>query len=194
IAMVVTVIGFVLVLARSKKSVIYSLLISVGVMVAIYFAIGYSAGFRNFLLEIFKKSNPITFKINDIYNSFWGLGDAHNVEVRADAYTMSLKVIFTYPILGGFGSVPVGGHSAILDTIAIFGWFGGYAFITMILHVPAFQKRTSKDDYVKKVANSVTATILLVGLLDTFPYQLAMAVTVVALGLFKDIIRWRQEL
>ena len=193
IAIVVGAIGFVLVLAKSKKSIIYSLVISLGVMLTIYLLIAHSSNFRNFLLETFQRSNAIKSKINDLYNTYWGLGDADSVEVRSDAYLFSLKGIITYPILGGLWNPMIGSHSAILDTISQYGWFGGYAFITMIFHVPVNQKRKSKDGYIKKVVNSVMTTTFIIALLDTFPYQMMMAVTVISLALFKDIIKWREK-
>ena len=192
IAVVVTVIGIILVLAKNQRSAIYSALIAVLVVVAIYFLILHSSGFKNYLLELFN-GTTITTKINDIYNSYWFHTEADSVEVRLDAYTASLRGMLTYPILGGFWNSIGGGHSAILDTISKYGWFGGYAFITMIFYSPTAMKKSGDGVTIRKISNATIVTTFIIAILNTFPYQITLAVTLISLALFKDVKKWREQ-
>lgn len=65
------------------------------------------------------------------------------VNDRAERYYLSLKLAVENPVIGTLSFDDVGKHSAILDRLAQYGFFFGFMFMALMIHVPVRVMRSS---------------------------------------------------
>ena len=192
IAIISTVISVYILFFHKGRSVIGLVLSIVAIMVLSTLLLVYSETFRNFLLEIFE-GTKVTQKINDILLSVQN-GDADgSVGDRTTKYMKSLSTILEYPIIGGLWMAGGGNHSAIMDSFAKYGVFGGWMFTKMFFSVNLMYKKKQKDRFMMQVLNASMGALLLVGMLNTTPYQCMLPFTVVLLAIIGEVEMWRCE-
>ena len=190
IALVVCVVGLVILFLYRRSSIVMAIVVTSIIIVAMVWLIGYNDGFRNALLEFFD-GTTVAKKINDIYLSITTTEAADSILVRMNAYINSITTILNFPVIGGLWWSSGGGHSAILDTIAKYGIFGGYIFCKIIFDFPMSIKKnpfTGKD---VRLANSIFISFLLVLLLDSMPYNFVMMIILMVPMCYNDILKWR---
>lgn len=190
IALVVCVVGLVILFLYRRSSIVMAIVVTSIIIVAMVWLIGYNDGFRNALLEFFD-GTTVAKKINDIYLSITTTEAADSILVRMNAYINSITTILNFPVIGGLWWSSGGGHSAILDTIAKYGIFGGYIFCKIIFDFPMSIKKnpfTGKD---VRLANSIFISFLLVLLLDSMPYNFVMMIIFMVPMCYNDILKWR---
>ena len=190
IALVVSIIGLVILFLYRRSSIVMAIVVTSVIIVAMVWLIGYNDGFRNALLEFFD-GTTVAKKINDIYLSITTTEAADSILVRIEAYITSVTTILNFPVIGGLWWSSGGGHSAILDTIAKYGIFGGYIFCKIIFDFPMSIKKnpfTGKD---VRLANSIFISFLLVLLLDSMPYNFVMMIIFMVPMCYNDILKWR---
>ena len=176
----------------NRQSVVPAFIITLIIILLLILIIGYVDPIRTSLLSVLGNSR-FSYKINDIYDSIHGLGTAESIASRIRAYTRSLDAIFDYPFIGGlwFGTEG-GGHSAILDTFAKYGIFGGTVFATIIFYVPLNLKRNSSDKTVIRMANALLIALSLIAILNTVPYNMMFPIIMMTPMLVNDVQRWRE--
>ena len=149
----------------------------------------YIPAFREWILETFD-GTAVAKKVNDLVSTSESGVTGDSIQVRINAYTNSLIDFIKYPIIGSLWRGGGGGHSALLDIIAKYGWLGGYAFSMMFYHVPLHYKHHYKDKFIISAANATLVTLMFVSILDSFSYSFTCMVMIVSSLLFEDIIKW----
>ena len=189
IAVFASAVGLIMLLVYRRKNVLAAILLAVGVLIASIAALLYWDAFRALLLEIFD-GTKVAAKINDLLvTSETGVAE-DSIQGRIDAYAYSLEVIGKYPFIGGLWMAGGGGHSAILDTIAKYGVFGGYIYIKMIFAAPNTYKKTYENPKIYRISNAVIVSILFVALLNSLTYEFMCMLLLVLPMLYEDIIKW----
>ena len=135
IAITSTLISIVILLFYRKKSIIPAVVIAFSIIVIFVLLIGYVDSFRDALLNMFD-GTTVAKKVNDIYYSLQGVETAESITARIIRYSASINAIFKYPLIGGLWWDSGGGHSALLDTFAKYGVWGGLIFVNMSFCVP----------------------------------------------------------
>ncbi len=190
IAVVASLAGLILLFFYKRKSVVMAVVITAILVVLLVYLIGYNDGFRNALLEFFD-GTTVAKKINDIYLSITTEDTADSIMVRMNAYSNSIVGILSYPIIGGLWWGDGGGHSALLDTIAKYGVFGGYIFVKMVFELPMRIKRESDNKKDIQLANALLIAVLIVVLLDSLTYNFIFTLMFMAPMCYSDILKWR---
>lgn len=195
IALFCTALSFFLVLSGKKTKLKQSLLIMIAMFVLMLAAITYVDSFRSMLFDIFQ-GTAIERKLhdfsvmnglendNDTYAQrlMWEGGDSDlnfgSFEGRKTRYIVSLTQLIYYPVIGGlFFDSRIGGHSAILDTFARYGWLGGWLYCCMIFAVPITLKKSVRQyPSMVTILNATFTIILFVGMLDSFPFEMTFNV------------------
>lgn len=189
IAIAATMIGVVLLLFYKGRNVTVAIIVSF-----ILFAVGialiiYVPSVRSILLEYFD-GTAIADKINDLMGTSEN-ADEDSIQDRIQAYRGSLDVMFQYPGIGGLWHRSGGGHSAILDSFAKYGLWGGVLYLVMLFYVPLFYKKRYQNYNLLRISNALMATILFVSLLDSFTYSFMAMLLIVLPLLFEDILKWK---
>ena len=192
IAIVTSIISLVILLFYKRKSVIPAVIISLLLIILLVLLIGYVDPVREALLSFFD-GTKVAQKIEDVYNSLQGKVVADSIQDRIDRYWASIQTIFRFPLIGGLWFSAGGGHSAILDTFAQFGVWGGYMYVEMFYCVPMMIKKDFGNNKDKCIANAFLISLLFVTLLDSLSYSMVPPVLIVAPVLFNDIQKWRVE-
>ena len=190
IALVVSIASLIILFLYRRTSIIMAVVVTFIVIVSMVWLIGYNDGFRNALLTFFD-GTTVAKKINDIYLSITTTEAADSIMVRMDAYMNSINTILNYPIIGGLWWNSGGGHSAILDSVAKYGIFGGYIFCKIIFDFPVSIKKNPLTGKDVRLANAVFISFLLVLLLDSMPYNLVMMIIFMVPMCYNDIVNWR---
>ena len=190
IALVVCVVGLVILFLYRRSSIVMAIVVTSIIIVAMVWLIGYNDGFRNALLEFFD-GTTVAKKINDIYLSITTTEAADSILVRMNAYINSITTILNFPVIGGLWWSSGGGHSAILDTIAKYGVFGGYIYCKIIFDFPMSIKKNPLTGKDVRLANSIFISFLLVLLLDSMPYNFVMMIILMVPMCYNDILKWR---
>ena len=192
IANAVTVIGILLLLFYRRRSAVLAFGISILLIAAAVWAIGYIDGFREWLLRIFD-GTKVAVKVEDIYTSIMSPDMADSISSRILRYRASLESIFVrYPVIGGLWRGGAGGHSALLDMFAQYGLFGGYMFYTVFFEKVRRFKYESDDSFIIRVCNATFVSMMLVITLDSAPYQLMLTCTVVLPIVLSILENWRK--
>ena len=189
IALFASVIGLVLLLFYRGKNAIPALIITIIAFMGVMASILYIPAFREWILETFD-GTAVAKKVNDLVSTSESGVTGDSIQVRINAYTNSLIDFIKYPIIGSLWRGGGGGHSALLDIIAKYGWLGGYAFSMMFYHVPLHYKHHYKDKFIISAANATLVTLMFVSILDSFSYSFTCMVMIVSSLLFEDIIKW----
>ncbi len=189
IALFASAVGIIILIFYRGKNVIPAFIITILLFVAIMAAIMYVAPFREWILETFD-GTAVANKVNDLVGGSETGVTGDSIQLRILAYSDSLVDMVKYPIIGSLWRESGGGHSALLDITAKYGWLGGYAFAMMIYHVPFHYKHHYNDKFITIAANATLVTLMFVSVLDTFSYSFACMVMLVSSLLFEDIIKW----
>lgn len=191
IALVTSIVGLVILYLYRRSSVVMAVVVTSIVIVLMIWLIGYNDGFRNALLSFFE-GTTVAKKINDIYLSITTTEAADSIMVRMEAYMASLSTILNFPVVGGLWWNSGGGHSAILDSVAKYGIFGGYIYCKIIFDFSISIKKNPKTGKDIRLANSVFISFLLVLLLDSMPYNFVMMLIFMVPMCYNDIVKWRK--
>ena len=192
IAVAASIVSLIILFFYRRSSMVLAIIITTVLIAIIVWLIGYNAGFREWLISIFDGTKVAT-KINDLYLSITTADTADSIMVRIIRYKASIETIFTYPIIGGlwFPDGGGGGHSAILDTFAKYGLFGGVIFVRMLFH---FSITLKKSPQIKKdifIANSIFITVLMVALFNSMPFNYVCMIMLIIPSAYDNIINWR---
>ncbi len=135
-------------------------------------AILYLDGFRDFLLNIFD-GTAVAKKINDLVSTSETGETADSISSRIDRYWWSISTILHYPIIGALNKGKLGNHSAVIDTFAQYGLWGGYVYCKMIYYAPMrFSNDYAHNNKILPVCNASLMSIRFVSFLDSFPYSI----------------------
>lgn len=189
IALFSSVIGLLLLLFYRGKNAVPALIVTIIAFIGVMAAILYIAPFREWILETFD-GTAVARKVNDLISTTDSGVTGDSIQSRIDAYKGSLLTIIKYPIIGAFSRDGSGGHSALLDITAKYGWLGGYAFAMMFYHVPFHYKHHYNDKFIISAANATLVTLMFVSILDSFNYSFTCMILIVASLMFEDIIKW----
>ncbi len=189
IALFASAIGLLLLLFYRGKSVVAAFVVTILVFIAIMASILYVEPFREWILETFD-GTAVARKVNDLVSTADSGVTGDSIQLRINAYINSLGDMVKYPVIGSLWRESGGGHSAVLDTFSKYGWFGGYALIMMIYHVPFHYKHNYNNKFIVSTANATLITLMFVSVLDSFNYSFTCMVMIVSSLLFEDIIKW----
>lgn len=189
IAIFTSAIGLIILLFYRGKNVMFAFLLAIVAFIAIMAAILYIPSFRNWILETFD-GTAVARKVNDLVSTSDTGVTGDSIQVRINAYSISLKNIIKYPVIGSLWRANGGGHSAVLDTTAKYGLFGGYALAMMFYHVPFHYKHRYNNKFILSTANATLVSMLFVSVLDSFNYSFTCMILIVSSLLFEDIIKW----
>lgn len=189
LAIFATIASAIIFAVYKGKSVIKVFLMVFLIFCGSMLAILYIEEFRNTLLEIFD-GTAVANKINDLVASSDSGEATGSILDRVNAYVGSIQTMFKYPIIGALWRGGGGGHSALLDTIARYGLFGGVMYGYMIYSTPNYYKSKYDNLYIRRMANATLSSLLLVSILDTFTYSFMTVILLVLPLFFEDIIKW----
>lgn len=192
IAIVTTITSLVVLLIYKRKSILPPLIITLTIIVTFVLLIGYADAFREALLSFFE-GTKVAQKITDIYNSIHGTVIADSIAERAERYWRSIQTIFHYPLIGGLWFESGGGHSVFLDTFAKYGIWGIWIFLKMVYSYLLSIKDNIVEHKDMRIVNALLNSMIIVTLLETFPYEMIIPVMMLIPLLFCDIKKWRQE-
>ncbi len=192
IATVASVAGLIILFLYRRSSLVLAIVVISVLVVSLVWLIGYNDGFRNALLSFFD-GTTVAKKINDIYLSITTNDTADSIMARIEAYQASFETILTYPLIGGlwFPGGSGGGHSALIDSFAKYGLFGGYIFCKIIFYLPMSIKRSPLTGKDVRLANATFIVILMITLLNSLPYNFVMLIVMVIPVCYNDILKWR---
>ena len=116
-------------------------------------------------------------------------------EILTDPSYCRQIVTLTYPLIGGlwFQGGSGGGHSALLDSFAKYGVFGGYVFTKMIFGFSLARKKTPEIGKDIRMANATFIVLLMILLLDSMPYNFVCLIMFVIPICYNDILKWRKK-
>ncbi len=189
IALFASAIGLILLVFYRGKNIIPAFIVTILAFAAIMAAILYIQPFREWILETFD-GTAVARKVNDLVSTSETGVTGDSIQVRINAYLNSLSDMLKYPIIGSLWHESGGGHSALMDITAKYGWLGGYAFAMMIYHVPLHYKHHFNNKFILSAANATLITLMFVSLFDSFNYSFSCMVMIVSSLLFEDIIKW----
>lgn len=192
IATVASIAGLIILFLYRRSSLVLAIVVISVLIVSLVWLIGYNDGFRNALLSFFD-GTTVAKKINDIYLSITTTDTADSIMARIDAYVASFQTIMTYPIIGGlwFPGGSGGGHSALIDSFAKYGLFGGYMFCKIIFDFPMSIKKTPLTGKDVRIANATFIVLLMITLLNSLPYNFVMLIVMFIPICYNDILKWR---
>lgn len=191
IALVTSIASLIILFFYKRKSVTMAIIITALLIVLLVWLIGYVDGFRNSLLTFFD-GTKVARKIEDIYLSITTDNTADSIMMRTERYKYSIQTIFNYPIIGGLWWDSGGGHSALLDTFAKYGLFGGYIFVCIIFGFPMILKKSENKKDIK-LGNALIISILLVVLLDSLSYNFVFTILLLTPMCYHNISVWRND-
>lgn len=190
IAIFASCVGAVILFLYKGKSGMRAFIIASIVFAAIMFSILYFDEFRNWLLELFD-GTAVAKKINDLVATSESGEAEGSIDDRMRRYNYSFEVIIKYPIIGALWRDSGGGHSGLLDTIAKYGFWGGWFFVKAVYYVPNFYKEKYSDSLtIRRISNAVLVSVLFVTILNSVTYAVYCTVLLVLPLFFEEIVRW----
>ena len=140
IAVVSSITGLIILFFYKRNSIVFAIIITSILIAILVWLIGYNTGFREWLISVFD-GTKVAQKINDVYLSLTTTETADSIMARIVRYQDSINSIISYPIIGGlwFPKGSGGGHSAIMDSFAKYGIFGGYVVLKIIFDFVIFE-------------------------------------------------------
>lgn len=186
IAVFTTAAGLVIYFFYRGKKLLPALIISVLLVSLVVYLICYNDTVRNYLLEIFD-GTKVAWKIRDITDTFSTGETADSISARIDRYMRSLQTMLKYPLIGSWWVGGQGCHSALLDTLAQYGLFGGYAMYQLVYCGYLGWRTRVKHSQTIRAMNAAAVTITFVALFDTVPYNLTTMLTVILPIVLNDI-------
>lgn len=194
-AIFVSALGMLIFFFYKKQSLTAAVIVSLGIFLASLAAIYYLDGLREFLLEVFD-GTAVSRKIADLTQidseQLDVLPGTSSLEVRIVRYVGSIKTMLHFPIIGGLWFEGAGGHSAILDTFAVYGLWGGLLYAKMLMKVPVFMKQNYQHPLIQSLAKATFISIFFVALLNPNTYSFMFFLLILLPLLFHDIMCWRK--
>ena len=189
-AIFATAVSVILLFFYRGKSVIPAFFAAIAMFGLIMYMILYVEDFRNWILETFD-NRAVHNKIEDLIASA-ETGDASgSIAARITRYGESIKTIFMYPIVGALWKDGGGGHSAVLDTFAKYGLWGGAIYCFILYFVPNFyRKQYGKISTIRRTCNATLVSMLIVTVLNSVPYAFAGMILLVLPLYFENIMEW----
>ena len=193
IAVVTSLASLIILFFYKRSSVVLAIVVTAILIAILVWLIGYNAGFRQWLIGIFE-GTKIAQKINDVYLSITTKDTADSIMARIEAYQASINTLLSFPLIGGlwFPGGGGGGHSAIVDTFAKYGVFGGVVFVRMIFSFPMMVKKSPLVGKDINIANSIFIATFLILLLNSFSYNFVCLIMLVIPTAYNDIVNWRK--
>lgn len=191
LAIFASAVGIFMLFFYKGRSGTIAFVISVAIFAGAMLSILYIDSLRNFLLSQFD-GTAVAKKINDLVASSETGAAEGSINDRIRVYKNSLELLFKYPIIGSLWHNSGGGHSAFLDTFAVYGVFGCAVFTKMMYAVPNNYKNIYDMTYIMYVANASLVTLLFVTVLDSFTYSFVGMIMFIMPMFFEDIIKWRK--
>ncbi len=189
IAIFTVCVGSFLLLLYRGKSGIKAFLVAFVLFVSIMYLILYVEEFRNWILNTFN-SNAIHKKINDLIASAESGDASGSIAARLTRYLSSIRKIFIYPVVGALWRDAGGGHSAVLDTFARYGLWGGAIYCFMIYFIPNQYKRKYSSTIIQRTCNATLVSIMIVSILDSFSYAFTGMLLLILPLYYENIIEW----
>ena len=189
IAIFTTAVGTFLLLFYKGNSGVKAFFVALIIFVTIMYLILYVEGFRNWILETFQ-SRAIHKKIEDLISSAESGDASGSIAARLTRYMSSVRKIFIYPIIGALWRDGGGGHSAVLDTFAKYGLWGGAMYCFMIYFVPNSYSHRYSNRYIKRTCNATLVAIMTVSILDSFTYAFSGMILLVLPLYLEAILKW----
>ncbi len=191
IVIVASLVGLFILFFYRGRSIVPAVLGGMAVVAMLILLLVYWVGFRNVALNLFE-GTKVAQKINDLVFTFEYGAYADSVESRIVRYTASLQTMLRYPIIGALWWSGGGGHSAILDAIAKYGWFGGYVYISCLFQPLRWIGKNQQDRNTHRIVNATLVSILLIVMLDSLSYGFMLVLVLFLPMLYQDIRRWRE--
>ncbi len=191
LAIFASAVGIFMLFFYKGRSGTVAFVISVAIFVGAMLSILYMDSFRNFLLSQFD-GTAVAKKINDLVASSETGAAEGSINDRIRVYKNTLELFIKYPVIGSLWRNFGGGHSAFLDTFAVYGVFGCVVFTKMMYAVPNNYKNIYDMTYIMYVANASLVTLLFVTVLDSFTYSFVGMIMFIMPMFFEDIIKWRK--
>lgn len=189
IAIVGSLISLIILLFYKGHSIGLAFAISFGLFVALMMMILYWDSFRNMLLEFFD-GTAVAKKINDLVATSESGAAEGSINARMIAYQRTFDTIFRFPFIGGLWWESGGGHSALGDTFAKYGIFGGYIFCKIMYGVPSQYKKAYGFKSIQQMVNANLVVLLFVTMLDSTPYAFMGMILIITPILYENIIEW----
>lgn len=189
IAITGSVISLIILLFYKGHSVALAFAVSAGLFIALMLMILYWDSFRNMLLEFFD-GTAVAKKINDLVSTSESGATEGSINARIVKYQETFKTIFNYPIIGALWWGSGGLHSALGDSFAKYGLFGGYVFCKIIYGAPAFYKNRYRYKKIQQMAIANLIVLLFVTLLDSITYSFIGMIVIISPILYENIIEW----
>ena len=189
IAIVGSLISLIILLFYKGHSIGLAFAVSLGLFIALMMMILYWDDFRNMLLEFFD-GTAVAKKINDLVASSESGEAEGTINLRMITYQRTFGTIFKFPFIGGLWWESGGGHSALGDTFAKYGIFGGYIFCKIMYGVPLLYKKTFGYKQIQQMANANLVVLLFVTLLDSIGYTFVGMVLIITPILYENVIEW----
>lgn len=189
IAIFSVAVGTFLLLLYKGNSGVKAFFVALVLFVIIMYLILYVEEFRNWILNTFK-SNAIHKKINDLIATAESGDASGSIAARLTRYLSSIRKIFIYPVIGALWRDAGGGHSAVLDTFAKYGLWGGAIYCFMIYFVPNSYKRKNKERIIQRTCNATLVAIMIVSILDSISYAFSAMLLLVLPLYLEYIIEW----
>jgi hypothetical protein len=193
-AIFVSVLGLLIFFFYKKQSLTAAVVVSLAFFFTALFAVFYLDGLREFLLRVFE-GTAVTRKLSDLaqlesmeLDSTPGIS---SLETRIIRYMGSITTMLHFPIIGGLWFGGAGGHSALLDTLAVYGLWGGPLYAKMLLKVPVFMKEHYQHPLIQSLAKATFITIFFTSLLNPNTYSFMFFLLILLPLIFHDILRWR---
>ena len=189
IAIFTTAIGVFLLLFYKGNSAVKAFFVALIIFVTIMYLILNVEEFRNWILETFP-SRAVHNKINDLMASAESGDASGSIAARLTRYIASIRRIFIYPVIGALWRASGGGHSAVLDTFAKYGLWGGAIYCFMIYFIPVSYKRKYENRYIRRTCNATLVAIMTVSILDSFTYAFSGMILLVLPLYLEYILEW----
>lgn len=191
IAIAASAIGVIVLFAYKRRSVGPAIAISVAVLGVALYLIVYNDAFRGFLLSIFD-GTKVAKKIMDITSTATTDETAGSIASRMLRYQASIRTMLRYPLIGSWWAGGAGGHSAMLDAFAQYGFFGGLMMWRMVYAVPTMWKRRTHSPKMMRTINATIITISFIAWLDTLPFNLMMTLMVIQPIILSNLEAWSE--
>lgn len=192
IALVTSIVGLIILFFYRRKNLTLAIVVVAVLVLLLVRLIGYNDGFRNSLLSFFD-GTTVARKIEDIHLSITTEETADSIMVRIKRYRESIDCILHYPIIGGQWWGVCGTHSALLDTFAKYGIFGGYVFFNIIFEFSRKLKNNLNAEKYLKLANATLISLGMILLLNSMPYNLVFMIVFLIPMCYEEIKKWSEN-
>lgn len=189
IAITGSVFSLIILLFYKGHSAGLAFAVSAGLFITLMLMILNAEGFRNMLLEFFD-GTAVAKKINDLVATSESGAAEGSINDRVIRYQASFNTIFRFPLIGGLWWESGGGHSALGESFAKYGLFGGYIFCKIIYSIPNCYKKMFAYKPIQQLANANLVVLLFVSLLDSISYSFLGLILIVTPILYENIIEW----